>query len=173
MYSYSVISGVHDVICTTFMLWSVACITSYVQQLCCGQWRASRHMYNGYAVASGVHDIIYIQQLCCCQWRALCNMYNSYVEASSVHGVKSRVMLWSVACMTSNVELCCDKQRMWKNICLSLGDNIKMTATEIGWESVDWINLAPDKDTCWGLWIRWGKFWFYEILRFLQCLNYY
>jgi hypothetical protein len=65
-----VVSGVHDVICTTVMLWSVACMTSYVQQLCCGQWRASCYMYNSYVVASGVHDVI-----------------------------RTTVMLWSVACI--------------------------------------------------------------------------
>jgi hypothetical protein len=28
-------------------------------------------------------------------------------------------------------------------------DNIRMDLREIGWESVDWINLAPDRDQCW------------------------
>jgi len=65
-------------------------------------------MYNSYAVAFGVYDVI-LQDLCCGQWLASCHMYNSYVEANRVYDVKCRFMLWSVPCMTSNVELCCDK----------------------------------------------------------------
>ena len=71
----------------------MACIKSYVQQLCCGQWCASRHIYNSYVVVSGVHHVI-------CK---------GYAVTSGVHDHKCRVMLWSVACMMSNVELCCDK----------------------------------------------------------------
>jgi hypothetical protein len=30
-------------------------------------------------------------------------------------------------------------------------DNIKMNVREIGWEGVDWINLAQDRDQWWAL----------------------
>jgi hypothetical protein len=30
-------------------------------------------------------------------------------------------------------------------------DNIKMDLTEIGWEGVDWIHLAEDRDRWWAV----------------------
>jgi len=31
-------------------------------------------------------------------------------------------------------------------------DNIKMTIKEIGWDHVNWINLAHSRDTWWSTW---------------------
>ena len=87
MYDRVVVSGVHHVICKTVMLWSVACMTSYVQKLRCDQWRAWSHMYNSYVVVSGVH-----------------------------HVICTTVTLRPVACMTSNVELCFGQWRAWRLI---------------------------------------------------------
>jgi hypothetical protein len=30
-------------------------------------------------------------------------------------------------------------------------DNIRMGLREIGWEDVDWMHLAQDRDQCWAL----------------------
>ena len=30
-------------------------------------------------------------------------------------------------------------------------EDIKMDIKEVGWEGMDWIDLAQDRDTCWAL----------------------
>jgi len=32
-----------------------------------------------------------------------------------------------------------------------MGDNIKMRLQEVGWEDMDWIGLAQDRDMWWAL----------------------
>jgi predicted small integral membrane protein len=32
-----------------------------------------------------------------------------------------------------------------------MGDNIKMDLMKIGWEDVDWMHLAQDKDLWWAI----------------------
>lgn len=38
-------------------------------------------------------------------------------------------------------------------------DSIKMDFTEIGWESLDWIRVAWNRESSRVLWTRWSAFW--------------
>lgn len=44
--------------------------------------------------------------------------------------------------MQDFVDKICSKKDTWK----SRHDNIKMCLKEMGWEDVDWVHLAPDRD---------------------------
>ena len=53
-------------------------------------------------------------------------MYESYVEASSVHDVKCRVLLWSVACVTSYVQV-----MLWPLMCMMSYYNIYVVVSGV------------------------------------------
>jgi hypothetical protein len=92
------------------------------------------------------------------EWRKLHNEgLNDLYSSSNIHVIKSRKMSW-VGCV-ARMEERRDAYRVEKPEGKRLlgrtrhrwEDNIKMDLQEVGWWSMDWIDLAQDRDRLWAL----------------------
>ena len=69
-------------------------------------------MYDSYVAVSGEHDVMYDRVML---WPVACMMSYvrySYIVISGVHDVLCRVMLWSVAHVTSDIVM------LWPVVCV-------------------------------------------------------
>jgi hypothetical protein len=98
------------------------------------------------------------------------DFYNLYSPPSIIRMIKWRRMSWAGHLAQMAVMTACRRlvvkirwETTWKTRCRWV-DYIKMDLGETGWVSMDWIDVAWDRDQWRSLWKQRWTFWFHKLL---------